>query len=593
MRISPRAVLLASAFLAAAALCQAAQPRAAAKSDALDQILEDLVGGTAGGVGMTDGIRVVDGSLSQLSTEVGGMLINGTTIQAGYFTEMAWTPVSTRLLVAGPQTISAQWTDAAPANPSGTVYTVDASTASDFSGSLTSVSTNAFSANVTNLLPNTTYYFRISAQYADDQSPFLALGALQTLTFSDVTPPSPITNLTGHSGVVPGGILLTWTATGNDGLSGPITNGKYAVGFSTDPNFSFSTATASLFFSTNTTPGAGQAYEIDSLIATDVYYARVWLADNSGNWSPLSNAATAQATPVPATDITGQVLDVSTEGITGVELDAYNAAGALIATTFTLADGSGTFDLSNLSAGNYRLVATWSVNGIASAVSLDNIPAGSAGVDFTLNLTYTLGALQGQMVSANAPPGSGGGLGVSSYRPKAIGGKDTSQYIEVYANNHRIVQMYPDADGKWKVPNLLPGPYSVRAYNGLTYTPFTPIQLHEGETAIVSFSFDPLPAGSVFAFPNPARTSTTIRFQTALQPLEAEVSIFDVAGNLIYQIPGSQIVAAGPDLYHAIWPLVNSNGQGVASGVYLAMLKVKGGVENQTAKVITKIAVVK
>jgi hypothetical protein len=134
----------------------------------------------------------------------------------------------------------------------------------------------------------------------------------------------------------------------------------------------------------------------------------------------------------------------------------------------------------------------------------------------------------------------------------------------------------------------------VRAYTGLGYTDFQNVDLAEGEIRTVGFVFNPLPDASVFAFPNPARHSTTIRFETALQPLEAQIAIFDLKGSLVREVPGNRITAtATPGLYHYVWDLTNARGEPVASGVYLFMVKVKGGSENQLVKVIKKLAVVR
>jgi len=116
--------------------------------------------------------------------------------------------------------------------------------------------------------------------------------------------------------------------------------------------------------------------------------------------------------------------------------------------------------------------------------------------------------------------------------------------------------------------------------------------LLEGEVKDVSFVFDPLPEGELFAFPNPARRSTTVRFRSSLPGLEAEIRIFDLAGSLVRQIPGSQMTSTAPGLYHAVWDLKNMNGENAASGVYLFIVKVKGS-NGQSAKVVKKLAVVK
>ena len=96
-----------------------------------------------------------------------------------------------------------------------------------------------------------------------------------------------------------------------------------------------------------------------------------------------------------------------------------------------------------------------------------------------------------------------------------------------------------------------------------------------------------------FAFPSPARSAATFRFVSALVPLEAQVEIFDVAGRLVRDIPGSQMSSPSSGLYHADWDLTNMKGEPVASGVYIFMVKVRGGPQDQSAKVIKKLAVVR
>jgi len=146
--------------------------------------------------------------------------------------------------------------------------------------------------------------------------------------------------------------------------------------------------------------------------------------------------------------------------------------------------------------------------------------------------------------------------------------------------------------GRWTIPNLLPGRYAVRAFDGAGYTDMQEVDLLEGETREVLFLSDPLPESDVFAFPNPARESATVRFRTALWPLEAQVLVFDIAGTLVREIAGAEMATPSAGLYHAAWDLRNMRGEGVASGVYLFMVKVKGG-NGQSGKVIKKLAVVR
>jgi hypothetical protein len=234
---------------------------------------------------------------------------------------------------------------------------------------------------------------------------------------------------------------------------------------------------------------------------------------------------------------------------------------------------------------------------VSSSLTQDNIAMGSSSVDFVLEINYALATLTGTLGALTASSvAGGGGYGVSSYRGAA---EFAGSHVELYQKGRQVAKVQVQSAGRWTIPHLLPGQYSVRAYTGLGYTKFQEVTLNEGDIVSLDFAFDPLPSASVFAFPNPARTSTTIRFTSALQPLQADITIFDIGGNLVREIPGDQVqtlldpATGNPDLYHADWDLRNSRGEDVASGVYLFMVKVKGGTGNQLVKVIKKVAVVR
>ena len=101
-------------------------------------------------------------------------------------------------------------------------------------------------------------------------------------------------DLAAATGADEGEIDLTWTAPGDDGASGDISGGKFAVQYSTYA-VSWSTASAQIVNSTSTTVGAVQSRAVTGLTAGATYYFRLWSADEVPNWSDLSNGATAQA----------------------------------------------------------------------------------------------------------------------------------------------------------------------------------------------------------------------------------------------------------------------------------------------------------
>lgn len=445
-------------------------------------------------------------------------------------------------------------------------------------------------------LRNGASYF-VAVRASDNASPpnqgdFTLRGA--TFTWQDVTPPAAVADLAAANGTAPGAIVLSWTAPGDDGGSGLILSGQYAVFYATDAAAVASTAAAQVSFSTAlVNAGDAQSYVLTGLLPGATYFLRLALSDDDGNWSAFSNRASTTAAPAPSNAIGGHVVNASTQGVTAVEIDCWDAGGALVATTFTLADGSGTFVVAGLTAGSYKLKATWTANGVASSVWQDHIPMGSVGVDFALEINYALATLTGDLGTLTTASAGGGGHAPAAYRS----GGATASRVELFQQGRQVAQVPVPPSGRWVIPNLLPGKYSVRAFTGLSYTRFQDVELKEGDVKDVGFVFDPLPAASVFAFPNPARAATTIRFATALSPLEADILIFDVAGNLVREIPGSEIQPvndpAFPDVYHATWDLTNGRGRPVASGVYLVLVKVKGGSQSQIAKAIKKVAVVR
>jgi hypothetical protein len=442
-----------------------------------------------------------------------------------------------------------------------------------------------------NLTTNSSYYVAVRA--SDNATPpnqgnFFTQGA--TFTYANPTPPSPVSDLAAVGGVLPGQITLTWHATGENGASGIILSGQYSVFYATYAAAPPSTATAQVAFATSSvSPGAASVFTVGGLSAGVTYYLQIALQNTDGNWSGFSNQASTVATPAPLNAIEGHVVNSSTQGITGVEIDAWNTAGALVSTTFTLADGSGTYTVGGLSPGAYKLQATWTVNGVTSSVWQDSIPMGTVGVDYSLEINYALATLTGSLATLTTSAARTGFTAAALARPAAGG-----SFIEVAQRGRTITKVGVQPSGRWTVPNLLPGSYSVRAFTGVSFTDYQDVNLVEGQTMTIGFVFDPLPDNAVFAFPNPAKDSTTFRFLTPFAaPFDAVIDIFDIAGRLVKEIPGSAVQpTATPALYHADWDLTNNRGQAVASGVYVYIVKVKDGT-GTVVKVVKKLAVVR
>jgi len=448
------------------------------------------------------------------------------------------------------------------------------------------------------LAHETSYYAAVRA--ADLAVPanagdYFASGA--TFTFVDPGPPDAVADLTGFYGEEPGDLLLSWTAPGDDGASGMLGTGEYRVQYivfssaTTPTDADFSTAAAQVSFSTGrVAAGSLQTHVVtkdgDGLVPGTTYWVRLWLADDAGNWNSLSNGVTAYARPNPSYAIRGVVVNRSSVPIQAVWIDCWDSAGNKMGET-VYSNASGSFTVTDLAAGDFMLRATYIVEDVESSITQDKVPMGIVDADFGLDIDLTLGGLTGTMLTLAAETGATQGFSVTAAKDNFKASR-----IELFQKGRNVAQAEVLPSGRWNITNLLPGKYGIRAFNGQEYTPVMDVELLEGETQEVSFFYDPLPEADVFAFPNPARRETTFRFRSPLAPLEAQIVVFDIAGNLVRELAGSEMTSPEPMLYHASWDLTNMRGEGVASGVYLFMVKVKGA-NGQRAKVIKKLAVVK
>ena len=111
----------------------------------------------------------------------------------------------------------------------------------------------------------------------------------------DPEPPGVITDLVASTGGNEGEIILTWTAPGNDGYTGRAS--EYDVRYSTvqianDADFNL----AERFMNVPSPQPAGtkETLSVGELAGNVVYYFRIKTVDMSGNWSALSNQASAE-----------------------------------------------------------------------------------------------------------------------------------------------------------------------------------------------------------------------------------------------------------------------------------------------------------
>jgi len=156
-----------------------------------------------------------------------------------------------------------------------------------------------------------------------------------------------------------------------------------------------------------------------------------------------------------------------------------------------------------------------------------------------------------------------------------------------------MAKLSVDGGGRFRIPNLLPGRYRVRGYNGAVWSGEKEVKLKGGEEINISLSFEGLPEEETFAYPNPCREEEIIiRFGTGWTDIEKKVKIYNLVGEKVKSVEDAEWKTEdGVYKYH--WGLKNDAGKSVASGVYIFILEVKNRDTGEKKRVIKKFAIIK
>ncbi len=145
----------------------------------------------------------------------------------------------------------------------------------------------------TGLSPSTTYYFAIkSTDIIGTVSAISNIPVSATTLAMDVTPPAQITTLAAPN-VKPNYATLTWTAVGDDGMTGLAAG--YDMRYSTTAivtDADFAAATPVTGLGTPKAPGSAETITIHGLTPSTQYWFAIKARDEVPNWSPLSNVVT-------------------------------------------------------------------------------------------------------------------------------------------------------------------------------------------------------------------------------------------------------------------------------------------------------------
>ncbi|MCJ7646785.1 T9SS type A sorting domain-containing protein, partial [bacterium] len=208
----------------------------------------------------------------------------------------------------------------------------------------------------------------------------------------------------------------------------------------------------------------------------------------------------------------------------------------------------------------------------------------------TLEIDYVLGTIAGNVsgVEREAKRVSASGFNNSLSPGNSIA------FVELEQKGKVIVKVPLEMDGSYSIPNLLPGRFVARAYNGSIYSNSRTVNLKEGETLRVDFAFGIMPEETVFNYPNPAKDgSTTIRYYCGYADPEAEIKIYNISGELVKKVEDNEVDRAAAPIYTFLWDCKNNSGKEIASGIYIYAVEVKEKGGNGNKKVVKRMAVIR
>ncbi|OGS39266.1 MAG: hypothetical protein A2551_00090 [Elusimicrobia bacterium RIFOXYD2_FULL_34_30] len=279
--------------------------------------------------------------------------------------------------------------------------------------------------------------------------------------------------------------------------------------------------------------------------------------------------------------ISGKVTQSNGQAITGVSVQLLNNEGnTKISEVFTGTDG--TYQFTDIADGIYQLVCSWYVNEIESIVYKNDIPENTTEILFTLEINYQLAQLAGKITLGTRANLSG------KFAPAQ------QPYIELLHHGKVIAKINSDSNGNYIIPNLLPGKYMARAFNGVQMSIPSEVKVSEGEKQTLNFVWPlELLDTEVYAYPNPTKIgSIKIRYSVLNTNHSASMRIYNLAGELVREVKDNEITKTAPK-YEFNWNLKNDDDDAVASGTYIYILELKELSSGEKAKTIKKIAVIK
>jgi hypothetical protein len=207
---------------------------------------------------------------------------------------------------------------------------------------------------VSALYANTPYYFAMkAADEAANSSAISNVAQATTAVSNDTTKPTAIANL-ATGAVTPSSIVLTWTATGDDGSTGTAFQYdiRYSTAMITDGNFA--TATLVTGEPAPGAAGAAQTMTVTGLLANTPYYFAAKASDEVPNWSDLSNVPTGTTSNTVDTTKPAAITNLAGTAVSGSEVDLTWTAPGDDGATGTAHEYDIRYSTSTITAGNFN-----------------------------------------------------------------------------------------------------------------------------------------------------------------------------------------------------------------------------------------------
>ncbi len=287
----------------------------------------------------------------------------------------------------------------------------------------------------------------------------------------------------------------------------------------------------------------------------------------------------------PPDFITGMVTQKKGRPVTGVKIKALRDGKAV---EYALTDTEGKYRISGLQPGTYTVRASWKAEGIISTVEAQ-AKNGTSDFIFTLEVEYELGEIIGKLEI----DGKGVFASESISTQRALAAENAhsdTAYIQLRQSDGIKAQVPVKNDGSFSIPNLLPGKYTARAYNGRSWSNTETLTLSEGQVMNVSFTFS-LDIKNFYCYPNPSRPehdNITIRYESGAEH-EGSLGIYTLSGNLVREFRLDENAGST----YVEWDKKNESGRRVASGVYFIVLRADNSTKNESKVKMIKAAVIR